>query len=82
MFEKGRGEKEVFDDIINLAEKCKAVVAVTISGLKNGGYDEETAMYIKSLNKINQRLYDKALTVIKMTNGIPVCEKGENYDIY
>lgn len=76
IFEKGKSENEVFDDIICLAKKCKTVVAVTISGLKNGDYDAETAMYIGSLNRINRKLYDKAVIAVKMTNGQPVYEKG------
>lgn len=82
IFEKKKTADEVFDDIQSLAEKCKVVVAVTISGLKNDGYDEETAMYIDSLNKINKRLYDKASAAVKMIDGKPVFIKGEIYDIY
>ena len=81
IFEKKKTADMVFDEIISLTEKCRAVVAVTISGLQDAGYDEETAMYIDSLNKINQKLYDKAWTAIKMVNGKPVFEKGESYDI-
>ena len=72
---------EVFDDITALSEKCK-VVAVTISGIENNNYDEETAMYIDNLNAINQKLYHEALIVVKMVNGQPVYEKGEKDDIY
>lgn len=82
IFEKGKSENEVFNDIINLVKKSKAVVAVTISGLQNGGYDKETEMYIESLNKINEKLYNEAAVAIKMVGGQPVYEKGENYDIY
>lgn len=82
IFEKNRGADEVFDDILSLVGKCRIVVAVTISGLQDCGYDKETAMYIDSLNEINQKLYDEALVAITMTNGKPVYEKGESYDIY
>lgn len=82
IFEKGQGTEEVFCDIMSLVKKSKAVIAVTISGLKDCGYDEETAGYIDSLNKINQKLYKEALVAIKMINGKPVYEKGEEYDIY
>lgn len=81
IFEKGKGVDEVFDDITALSEKCK-VVAVTISGIENNNYDEETAMYIDNLNAINQKLYHEALIVVKMVNGQPVYEKGEKDDIY
>ena len=82
IFEKNKTENDVFDDILNLQKRCKVIVAVTISGILNNGYDIDTAMYINSLNKINQKLYNEALVAITMTNGKPVYEKGERYDIY
>lgn len=82
IFEKDRNVQEVFDDIFRLLEKCRVLVAVTISGLEGCGYDGGTAMYIESLNKINQLLYDKALVAVTMKNGKPVYEKGERNDIY
>ncbi len=81
IFEKHKSADEVFSDILRLAKKCKITVAVTISGLLSNGYDEETDMYISSLNEINQKLYDEALVAVTMSNGKPVYEKGEGYDI-
>ena len=82
IFDKNKNADEVFDDILNLTKKCKVLVAVTISGLENLGYDTDTAMYINSINEINKKLYDEALVVIKMINGKPVYKKGDEYDIY
>lgn len=82
MFDKNKNADDVLNDILYLAEKSEVLVAVTISGLSENGYDEETATYIRNLNYINQKLSEKALTVIEMINKKPVIKKGENYDIY
>lgn len=82
LFEKNKGAEEIFEDILILAEKCKVLLAVTISGLKNGSYDEETSLYIDNLNKLNKKLYNEASVAVTMINKKPVYEKGENYDIY
>ena len=82
IFGENRNADEVYSDILKLVESSKIVVAVTISGLKNNGYTEETALYIESLNKINQKLYNKASVAVTMKNRKPICEKGEIYDIY
>lgn len=82
IFEKGKSVDEVFEDILNLTEKCKILIAVTISGLGNLGYDNDTAIYINSINVINKKLHDEALVSIKMINGEPIYEKGDENDIY
>ncbi len=81
IFDKGRGADAVFDDIMALVQRCEVLVAVTISGLESQQYDADTAKYIDSINKINQKLYDTALVAITMKDGKPVYEKGENYEI-
>lgn len=82
IFDKNMNADEVFDDILTLVKKSKVLVAVTISGLENQGYDTDTVMYINSINEINQKLYNEALVAIKMMNGKPIYEKGDEYDIY
>ena len=82
IFEKKRTADEVYSDILSLVEANKIVVAVTISGLEANGYDGETALYIESLNQINQKLYNKASVAVIMKNKKPVYEKGEKNDIY
>ena len=82
IFDKNKNTDEVFNDILKLLKKCRILVAVTISGLENQGYDADTAMYINSINEINQRLYDEASVALRMTNGKPLYEKGNEHDIY
>ena len=63
-----------------LALTCRAgkfLVAVTIAGLKDDGYDEETAAYINGLNDINRKLFEKASIAISMQDGTPVYQKGD-----
>ena len=82
IFEKNKGVDEVFGDILNLLKKCKVLVAVTISGLENIGYDTDTAMYINSINEINKKLYDAAMVSVKMINKKPVYEKGDEHEVF
>ena len=77
MFEKGGSSESVFRDICALADRCRILVVVTIAGLKDDGYDEETVAYINGLNKINQKLFDKASVAISMREGTPVYQKGD-----
>ena len=79
MFEKGGSSDSVFRDICALADRCRIFVAVTITGLKDDGYDEETVSYINGLNEINQKLFDKASVSISMQEGTPVYQKGDAY---
>ena len=77
MFEKGGNSDSVFRDICALADRCRILVAVTIAGLKDDGYDEETATYVNGLNEINRKLFDKASVAISMQKGTPVYQKGD-----
>lgn len=80
IFEKGIEPDSVFHDICDLADRCGILVAVTISGLINEGYDKETAAYIDSLNEINRKLLDKAAVAVSMQDGTPVYQKGDIHD--
>ncbi len=82
IFEKGRNKDEVFEDIISLSQRCKVLIAVTISGIDVAGYDGETMMYIESINALNRKLYDEAAVAVSMVNGNPVYEKGKENDIF
>ena len=53
------------------------LVAVTITGLRADGYEGETAAYIRALNGLNQRLYDRAAAAVAMKDGAPFAEKGD-----
>ena len=77
MFEKSGSSDSVFRDICALADRCKMLVAVTITGLEDKGYDEGTTAYINGLNAINRKLFEKASAVISMQEGTPVYEKGD-----
>lgn len=75
MFEKGGSSDSVFRDICALADRCRIFLIVTIAGLKDDGYDEETAAYINGLNDINRKLFEKASIAISMQDGTPVYQK-------
>lgn len=81
MFEKGGNFNRVFHDICDLAGRCRILIVVTISGLKEERYDEETVSYIHSLNELNQKLFDNAAVVISMQDKIPVYQKGDIHDL-
>ncbi|HIT34882.1 MAG TPA: bifunctional adenosylcobinamide kinase/adenosylcobinamide-phosphate guanylyltransferase [Candidatus Faecousia intestinigallinarum] len=76
VFEKGGDGASVLDDIWKLSERCKTLVAVTISDLNSDNYDGETAAYIDMLNKLNQALSERAEIHIRMEAGSPVFLKG------
>lgn len=82
IFDKGVESDKVLEDILNLTAKCSLVVAVTISHLVSADYEGETAMYIDSLNKINEELRNRASVSVIMENGKAVYEKGEENDIF
>ena len=50
---------------------------MTITGLCADGYDGETAAYIRALNGLNQRLYDRAAAAVAMKDGASFAEKGD-----
>ena len=77
MFERGGDEASVYADIEALCSRCRLLVAVTITGLRADGYDGETAAYIRALNGLNQRLYDRAAAAVAMKDGAPFAEKGD-----
>lgn len=80
IFEKGGDADSVFKDICDLLNRCRVLVAVTISGLNDDGYDAETSAYINGLNEINQKLFERATIAITMQDKIPMYQKGDAYD--
>ncbi len=82
MFEKKEDENNVFDEICLLQKKCKALVLVTISGLDVGQFQGETAAYIQSLNRLNQKLFNIADMAVTMQDAVPVFQKGELHDFF
>ena len=69
----------MFEDILLLKQRCKMLIAVTISDLVDNGYNEETIAYINDLNSLNQRLFSVADSAYLMANGQTICMKGENH---
>ena len=61
---------EALEQIKSLAEKCKCLIAVSIAGLVDEGYDKETANYIQQLNWLNQEVSKLAETVYEMRDGV------------
>lgn len=72
IFTQNKTADDALHDIIKLAEKCKMLVAVNISGLSAEGYNGETAQYIDGINYLNKKLSEIAAEVVKMENSIPV----------
>ena len=81
MFEKKETEDAVFADIMKAAARCRLLAAVTISDLREDGYTGETAAYIRSLNRLNEKLREQAAAVLRMQEGQRIWVKGgENED--
>ena len=76
MFEKDIGPSQVLEDILALSRRCGTLIAVTISGLSEEGYDGETAGYIRALNEVNGKLAEAFGGVAEMRSGRPVWAKG------
>lgn len=81
IFEKNGCADSVLEDIDKLLDRCRILVAVTISGLKNDGYDAETQKYISSLNRLNKKLFERATVAITMQDKIPTYQKGDIHDL-
>lgn len=76
MFEKDIGPSQVLEDILALSRRCGTLIAVTISGLSEEGYEGETAGYIRALNEVNGKLAEAFGGVAEMRGGRPVWSKG------
>jgi len=81
VFEKRGNENRVLEDICRLMDKCRILVAVTISGLEDNAYTGETAAYIKGLNSLNRKLFELASVAVTMRDNLPVYQKGGEYEI-
>ena len=80
MFERQVGPEQVCADIAALQERCGALIAVTISDLKESDYSGETAEYVRCLNRLNGMLWARADRVIEMQEQQAVDRKGGEYD--
>lgn len=77
MFQQGKTDADALAQILALAGRCRRLIAVSISGLSDEGYDGETAEYIHALTRLNHALTQEARQVTEMQNGTPVTRKGE-----
>lgn len=81
VFEKRLDARAVCQDILTLAERCRVLVAVTITGLSAEGCDAETVSYIHGLEQLNHMLFASASVAVTMRDGQPVYEKGDVNDL-
>lgn len=64
------------EEIKALAGRCGLLVAVTIGGLSEEGYEGATKRYIADLNLLNERLLALADTAVQLHRHRPVLLKG------
>ena len=76
IFEKKETSGSVLREIEILRKKCQTLVVITISGLVDGDYDEETNAYVSTMNALNEQLVALADTVYEMKDGEPILTKG------
>ena len=66
IFAYGETAEKVLEDILVLANRCKKLIIVSISGLMPEDYDVETASYIEQLNWLNEKLTENASVVVEI----------------
>lgn len=76
IFDENRGAESVTADIFALAERCRLLIAVTISDMPAGDYDEETNNYITALHAVNRAVYDRADAAAVLLDGEAIWQKG------
>lgn len=81
VFAHGGCAEDVYQDICALAEKCKLLIVVTISGMNSAEYTDETAAYIDSINELNSRFFAMSDAAAEMVDGIPQWKKGDIHAI-
>jgi len=81
LFEGGGTADSALRDVLALLERCRLLIAVTISGLRAEEADGETAAYINDLNSINGRLFELADAAVSMRDGIAYYTKGNPHDL-
>ena len=81
IFDRGGRMEDVLEDILSLAGRCRALAAVTISGLRAEGYSGQTADYIRALEELNRRLLDRSDAAFELCGGKAVRRKGALSDV-
>ena len=82
IFEKKETSDAVLREIEVLRQKCRTLVVITISGLVDGDYDEETNAYVNTMNALNEQLVALADTVYEMREGEAILTKGNEPCVY
>lgn len=54
--------------ILALAKRCYKLIVVSIGGLADNGYDDETSGYIRQLNLLNEMLEEISVQCIKLSH--------------
>ena len=67
---------ETLAEVLDLRSRCRHLLIVSIGGLREEGYDGETAAYIGGLNGLNNQLTELADVVVEMEDGRAVVRKG------
>lgn len=77
IFQAGRDDGAVLQDILTLADRCRHLFLVTIGGLDPTEFTGETADYIRAMDRLNRALAQAADVVIEMEAGRPLARKGD-----
>lgn len=75
IFAHGASMEDALHQILSLADRAKKLIVVSIEGLLEDGFDDETAAYIRALNTLNEALMERAVSVTEMHDGVPVRRK-------
>lgn len=67
IFIHGENAVKAFEDILSLAQKCKMLIVVSITGLSAKEYTAETAQYIEQINWLNKELEERASFVAELS---------------
>ena len=81
VFAHGGCGEDVYRDICALADKCRLLIVVTISGMDSAEYTGETAVYVDSINELNDRIFALANAAAEMVDGVPQWKKGDIHAI-
>jgi len=66
-FEKGTNSCDtIVDELLKISNRVRNLVVVSISGIVDQGYDDNTVKYIDKLNEINDKLKKVADKTVKM----------------
>ena len=81
MFECGWSARQALEEILKLKERCRLLVAVTISDLKSEDYEGETKDYIAALQQLNDALFARSCAAAQMQEGEALWQKGGAADV-